>query len=324
MSRPHPRPPRRSPVVDMKDARPVLARVKDNEFVEAGPHDFRLGLPGPPPRGAWWSPYAMEPDCERLWWVATPRPLHERSEPFLYLAQYRAATHLAEGSASDLPPAVAAPRRFVFSVGRCGSTLLSALAAEGGLTSVSEPDALTPLALDQPPHSQAARVYAPVLDACLEGWREGAAAGPTLVKLRAQHSNAAHLALIARAVAVPSFTFVFREPRAWARSMAGHFGLSAERLAALYAAPVAAHREATRLGLERSVLTYETMRADADAALAALGLSPGTARVPEASSQSGTRLADAPPSTPEAARTVDAFMERWPDIRAGAALALDW
>ena len=304
-------------------ARPVLARIKANEFVEAGPHDFRLGDPEPAP-GGHWSPFASEPDGETLWWARTPVPLHVLPEPFVYLAQYRAATHLAAHPARALPPATGAPRRFVFSVGRCGSTLLGALASDAGMTVLSEPDALVPFALERGAAPDRPGRYARVLDACVEGWRAGASDGAALVKLRAQHSNAAHLALILGALDAPAFTFVFREPRAWARSMAGHFGLPPERLAALYAAPVAAHAAAVRAGADVLVLTFETMRADADAALAALGLPPGAGRLPDTSSQVGTRLAAPPDDTPEVRRTVDAFMERWPAIRAGALLDLDW
>ena len=313
-------------------ARPVLERIKDNGFIEAGPHDFRLGAPVTAPDGHW-SPFATAPDGETLWWTATPRPLHESAEPFYYLAQYRTATHLCASPASALPPAVPAPRRFVFSVGRCGSTLLGQLAAGAGLTALSEPDALTPFALtrdagnDAPAALHARLVYAPVLDRCLEGWRTGAAEEAALVKLRAQHSNASHLALILDTVARPAFTFVFREPRAWARSMAGHFGLPVDRLVALYSAPIAAHAAAMRAGAEATVLHYEAMRGDgreaADVALAALGLPPGAASLPDTSSQQGTRLARPPADTPAVRRTVHAFMERWPDIRAGAAAGLD-
>ena len=303
-------------------ARPVEARVKANEFVEAGPHDVRLGPPVEAPDG-YWSPYALSNDLRTAWWVRTDAPLHRATEPFYYLAQYHHATHLARASSADLAPASDAPRRFVFSVGRCGSTLLSDLARRAGLTTLSEPDALTPLALDREPPDSAAALYPRVVDACLEGWRTGASETPALIKLRAQHSNARHLALIVQSVRRPSFTFVFREPRAWARSMAGHFALPVERLVALYAAPVAALVEARRARAEVRTLTYEAMIANPDAALRAVNLPPGAANAPDASSQSGTRLARPPEDTPAVRRTVDAFMERWPDIRADAA-ELGW
>lgn len=289
-------------------ARPIAARIKANEFVEGGPHDFRLGAAGPAPRGHW-SPYALSDDCRTLWWACTPEPLERADEPFYYLAQYRRATHLAESDATALPAPSGAPRTLVFSVGRCGSTLLTDLARRGGLVCLSEPDAITPLALDRQPSDVARRAYAPVVDACVEGWRAGAAARPALVKLRAQHSNAAHLRLASDALAAPRFVFVFREPRAWARSMAGHFGLPVERLRALYAGPLAALRTARHMGLDARVLTYEGMDGAAVAAAVSLDVAP---EVPDASAQAGTRLAARPPADATSERTVEAFMAQWP------------
>ena len=244
--------------------------------------------------------------------MRTPEPVARYDEPFTYLAQYRHAVALGTGDPADLPGASGGSRTFVFSVGRCGSTLLTRVAEGAGLATLSEPDALVALAVDGcPPEGD--RLYAPLLDANIGAGGLDPAAR-TLVKLRAQHSTPRHLARIGRAVPEADFVFVFREPRAWARSMVGHFGLTVERLETLYGSTVRACATALATDTETAILRYEDM-ADGPAATArALGLDSAAVSLPMESSQSGTRLAERPTLDADGARTVDAFMERWPAI----------
>ena len=303
-----------------RTARPILGRVKANDFVEAGPHDFRLGAEAAGP-ARWWSPYSIDDQLKTVWWVGTGKALHSYPEPFYYLAQYRHATHLARCRVDDLPPTRRRAATLVMSVGRCGSTVLTRMAQAGGLPCLSEPDVLTPLVIDRPAAPHGARIYARAIDAAMRGWDRVGAGERIVVKLRAQHSNPHHVALAARALDVPRFVFVFREPQAWARSMVGHFGLPAERLVALYEAPSAARAVAIRLGAEVRTLRFEDIPADPGAVREALGIERDV-DPPRESSQAGTRLAQRPSLDRRGEEAVAGFMARWPSIKARHGLDL--
>ena len=296
--------------------RAVLHGVKSNPFVEASGEDFALGEPLERPGGGHWTPYALDADLRTLHWSRTPEPAASYDAPFLYLAQYRHADALGTSCPLRLPEAGGGRRTFVFSVGRCGSTLLTRMAEAGGLAALSEPDALVALGVrPKGCRERGDKLYAPLLDAVIRSSGLDPSAR-TLVKLRAQHSTPDHLSRIRRALPEADFVFVFREPRAWARSMVGHFGLDVDRLLALYDGAARACAEALASGAQARVLLFEDMANDGAATATALGLADDLT-VPCDSAQSGTRLARKPEPDADGLRTVDAFMREWPGIARG-------
>ena len=289
----------------------MLRGVKSNVFVEASGEDFETE-PGPVESAGYWSPYALDADLSALHWARTPRPAASYDAPFLYLAQYRHADALGASCPTTLPAAGNGRRDFVFSVGRCGSTVLTRIAMGAGLATLSEPDAIVALTVRRL-GDRADDLYGRVLDATIRASGHDPAKR-TLVKLRAQHSTSAHLQRVRNAVPGASFLFVFREPRAWARSMVGHFGLSVDRLVMLYSGAVEACAAVIAAGDEPNVLLYEDMVTDARSVASALDLDPKTVQLPERSSQSGTRLAGRPTLDEEGEAKVTAFLRHWPGI----------
>ena len=94
---------------------------------------------------------------ERVWYTVVPDVAAVFEAAFVYQAQRVNATQilsmpieaLEERESFDDPEPV-----FVFSVGRCGSTLLSSLLKATGRWSVSEPDIFTQLAVMRPAERQ--------------------------------------------------------------------------------------------------------------------------------------------------------------------------
>lgn len=200
----------------------------------SSPADFVLG-PGQPVSSRLvveqpgWSLYTLEKDTQSAWFVELPPDLDLSQAPFAYLDQHRHARRVLrvpfealENLADALPPL---PQVIViFSIGRCGSTLLSnVLNTVPGVWSLSEPDAYSRLVMEnytsterlgyppeqvvrliractrllfRPPPSVEARVFA--------------------VKFRSQATFQADL--YHRALPEASFVFLYREALSWANS----------------------------------------------------------------------------------------------------------
>src|SRR4051812_23610977 len=92
--------------------------------------------------------YAADPATRELLFVRTPPEVYPLRAPFFYITQYEEATEVVSipyETALALANTVALDASrlvFVYSIGRCGSTLVSAaLGAVEGSASFSEPDA---------------------------------------------------------------------------------------------------------------------------------------------------------------------------------------
>src|SRR5262249_37238936 len=130
-----------------------VAKVKQFPFSLSRCSDFTL-LPGrsltsPLPRS--YLPYQYCPEVDEYYMVHTPKSAC--SAPFLYLAQYQQATGVVrlprQRLARYLPHVDTSARCtsvLIFSIGRCGSTLLSRLLARLGYFCFSESDIYTGLA----------------------------------------------------------------------------------------------------------------------------------------------------------------------------------
>jgi hypothetical protein len=173
----------------------------------SGPGDFDLGAGRPVESSRMFdpdvSPYCFDFANRRLLCVSTP---DISGAVFFYQAQREHARSVIEVPLDSLPDGPASPA-LIFSIGRCGSTLLVKAIEAAGVSAVSEPDFYTQAACEQ------------ARDASLRR----ALAGATrllrypVIKLRMECINAP--LLIAGAFAAPRVMFILREPVAWAASL---------------------------------------------------------------------------------------------------------
>jgi hypothetical protein len=96
------------------------------------------------------TPYCLDHENRRMIFAETPPEIELSARPFYYQAQYEAATRLIAIPYDRLPEVAArahgrsADLIFIFSVGRCGSTLMSKMLGRLDDTySLSEPDVFT-------------------------------------------------------------------------------------------------------------------------------------------------------------------------------------
>lgn len=149
------------------------------------------------------TPYCFDFDDRKLFCVSTP---DIAGATFFYQAQRQYARSVIKVPFDALPEAPASPT-LIFSIGRCGSTLLYKAFAAAGVRTVSEPDYFTQAALDRPRDPVAQRVV-------------GRATGLlpyAVIKLRAECNHAP--LLIAGAFRAPNVMFILRDPVDWAASV---------------------------------------------------------------------------------------------------------
>jgi len=183
----------------------ILARTTQPTSLSR-PADFTLG-PGRPVSlqrvfEADVSPYCFDLPNRLLHCVSTP---DIAGATFFYQAQRRHARTVVKVPVDDLPDGSASPT-LIFSIGRCGSTLLFRAFEAAGVAIVSEPDYFTQAALagSQDRFLQTALGRATQL------------LPYSAIKLRLE-CNAAPL-LIAGAFRAPKIIFILRDPVDWASS----------------------------------------------------------------------------------------------------------
>ncbi|MER7267012.1 hypothetical protein ABT344_01675 [Micromonospora carbonacea] len=136
----------------------ILDKVAPAEFVPASPHNFVVRPGGSVPAESLLgdpdvSLHCLDDEHRLAYFVQTPPGVDLAGGPFLYLDQYRAARRLVTvpyETLHRLADGLPDPARLilVYSVGRCGSTLLSrALGEVAGVRSYSEPDVFTEITL---------------------------------------------------------------------------------------------------------------------------------------------------------------------------------
>ena len=149
------------------------------------------------------SPYCFDFVERTLWCVSTP---NIAGATFLYQAQRQFARSVIKVPYDALPEAPASPT-LIFSIGRCGSTLLHKAFEAAGVRTVSEPDYFRQAALHR---SRDDRLKDAV----------GSATGLlrcSVIKLHAECNNAA--LLVAGAFRTPVVMFILRDPVDWAASV---------------------------------------------------------------------------------------------------------
>ena len=148
------------------------------------------------------SPYCFDLDARKLFCVSTP---DIKGATFFYQAQRQRARSVIKVPFDALPEALLSPT-LIFSIGRCGSTLLHKAFEAAGARTVSEPDYFTQAAL-RSPHDPALRGVIGRATQLLPY---------SVIKLRAECNNAA--LLIAGGFRAPKVMFVLRDPVEWAAS----------------------------------------------------------------------------------------------------------
>jgi hypothetical protein len=149
------------------------------------------------------SPYCFDFDERKLLCVSTP---DIAGVPFFYQAQRQQAKSVIKVPFAELSEPETSPT-LIFSIGRCGSTLLHRAFDAAGVRTVSEPDYFTQVALSGSG------------DRALRGAIGGATAllPYAVIKLRAECNHAS--LLIAGAFRAPKIIFVLRDPVDWAASV---------------------------------------------------------------------------------------------------------
>ncbi|AOJ45663.1 hypothetical protein WJ28_06955 [Burkholderia thailandensis] len=184
--------------------------------------------------------------------------------PFLYQRQRRTATHLlavpfeqldAPGRAARMTPT------FIFSIGRCGSTLLSRLLAAVGEQSVSEPDVLTSVAHfdDDAERAAAQGARERIVQSCVAAFEPACGPAP-VIKLRARCNRAIDVFL--NAMPHARYVFMCRDRDDWVRSSSRAFGDSGEALAELLKASVEAFDRMHAARVDPVLVWYEDLLAD--------------------------------------------------------------
>ena len=173
----------------------------------SGPDDFGLETGRPVDSSRMFepevSPYCFDFQNRTLFCVSTP---DISGASFFYQAQRLHARSVIKVPFGSLPEGPASPA-LIFSIGRCGSTLLVRALETAGVRAVSEPDFYTQAAWSHP------------LDLSLRS----AIAGATrllpysVIKLRLECNNAP--LLIAGAFRAPRIIFILRDPVDWAASL---------------------------------------------------------------------------------------------------------
>lgn len=192
--------------------REYLVRQRLRELTAISqPSDFLLddGLPVPLSRMADGdvSPYCFDFATSELICVSTS---DLAQATFYYQAQRQQARTVIKVPFDVLPAAPASPT-LLFSVGRCGSTLLQKAFELAGVCTVGEPDYFTQVSVPRQRHGVRKQVLKRAV-----GGATGLLPFP-VIKLRAECTFAAPL--IAAAFPEPRIVFVLRDPVDWAASV---------------------------------------------------------------------------------------------------------
>ncbi|MBX9699326.1 MAG: sulfotransferase [Acetobacteraceae bacterium] len=324
----------------------ILSNNRTGEFAPASQDDFGLG----PPIDIDYFPrhrmtaYCIAPARRELLFVGTYNGRALLDEPFLYGAQAAQARHLVRvpfdrvAEMFPAPGAEAAQPTIIFSIGRCGSTLLSFLCGAHGAVSASEPDVFSQIAVlarvaragrAAPKKAADLRIAPSLLHATVRSVQDYAGQEDVVVKLRTAANKGA--ALIASAFPHANYVFVFREMHSWARSHVEAFNRDSAHLSALLGEGIAAYDTLRQAGVRCSVVWYEEMSRDPEGTLRTIFGPERTItddtraalnRIMARDSQQGTSIARGGRpergDNPEAEAVVEQFEDLWQRDRPAA------
>jgi len=178
-------------------------------------------------------PYCLDVLARRSLYVTGLEPAAAQAAPFYFLhARRHAREVISVPWARDRPRSGAAAPIFLFSLGRCGSTLLSQILTEAGVPNVSEPDFYSQVT---------GALAASPLNPLRRSMRDAAASmgsvfaqafgGAPVIKLRAESCRAPGLLLDGRERRA---LFMSRDFESWARSTAQAFRNGPRKLVGKY------------------------------------------------------------------------------------------
>ena len=242
-------------------------------------------------------PYCLDFIGRRAVYVGGVDTRGAQAAPFYYLYLRRSARRIVSvpWEQGALMQGAARVPVFLFSPGRCGSTLLSRILFAAGVANVSEPDfytqATTVFAASRANPFRATIAKA----AAAMGSDLATALGPSaVVKLRAESCRAPDLLVQPEERRT---LFMTRDFESWARSNGKAFGNAAAKSVGKYMRALGCYAWLRR-NSDCHTLRYEDFLTDAPAAMAALGRFLGREISPEAArstmkedSQEGTPLA---------------------------------
>lgn len=215
----------------------IAERTKPDALAVASGDDFRL-RPGNARVDAQYvisnpsvSPYCIDAASGDVLLTELPEGYDVAASAFVYDAQYRLATRVHAVAINDmlaLSDAVPAPSAclLLHSTGRCGSTLLAKALGKNGLTTFSEPDIFTQLALLGRPDGQADVDAIIALYESFARFLARGRSGPVAFKFRSVSS--AHADYLAAALPNAKSLFLYRDAAEVARSYARLTGRSLE------------------------------------------------------------------------------------------------
>lgn len=173
-----------------------------------------------------WTPYCLDDENRRVLFVYTPAHVDLSQAPFVYSAQFEQAQRALAVPYTALDAVTATLKApdtmiFVYSIGRCGSTLMSRILNQiDGMYSLSEPDIFTGLSYLRKTDPSRDEELTRILRACsLLLSRRGDGIRPERVTLKFR-SHAIGLAdLMYAAFPNAHNIFMYRQALSWAQSV---------------------------------------------------------------------------------------------------------
>jgi hypothetical protein len=287
----------------------ILKAHNTNNVVCSSPEDFVLG-----PQDVIRTPGQVLPYCfdiagKRSIYVSGLDPAAARRAPFYYLYARRQATSVTFvpwEAGSILPSTDTVKPIFVFSPGRCGSTLLNRIFFEAGVPAVSEPDFFTQftagILFDAKPELYAGTVKTALINLTRDLVHGLSRENLLVIKLRSEVCFVVKL-LLGIPQERPKTIFMFRALEPWARSTLRMFEYSPQQLLSKYTLALKCLMVMRRMS-DCHVVYYESLLADPVRECAALGGFLGKPISPEAATRAMAE--DAQEGTPVArSRRID-------------------
>ncbi|HEY5049187.1 MAG TPA: hypothetical protein VII49_14315 [Rhizomicrobium sp.] len=308
----------------------IVAKRKRGSVAVASPADFELRHAGES-SGAGLSDegtvYCADFSARRLFFVICDRRQEVLTSPFLYLAQFEQATQIVSvpfERLQEVVPDVVGQPVIVFSIGRCGSTLLAKLLNAVGTPTVSEPDVFTQIADRKrvPISLVGSGIGRTLIRACAASFNSSV--GPRFaVKLRSQCNGIA--SLIAQSLPEAEFIFMMRERISWARSRFRAFGGEPEALARMFRWGIESFHNLSISGNRPKLVWYQDVVENPLQAVRDLGFEAGgpdsfelVETAMRQDSQQGSRLQrELLPAREMSTDQFQAFEREWQAVRPG-------
>lgn len=225
-------------------------------------------------RAAGAMPYCMDIAARRSVYVSGLSAERAQSAPFYYLTARREAQEIfsVPWKSGAVYPAKAQPV-FVFSPGRCGSTLLSRLLFEAGIPTISEPDFYSQFTAGALYDKQNARFYSTEVKDALGTLTHdlASACGAEkyfVIKLRSEVCFITRF--LVNIFPEPHKTiFMLRDFPGWAKSTIRHFAYPPEAIVSKYISGLKSLVTLSEIS-ECHIVSYEKLLADPHAVTAAL------------------------------------------------------